>query len=107
MMKWQSVKNRVIKHAYEQYEKEIIHDPAKIQLLLMRLRLNDELAVLQKQTVKSGIGDQLKMELWQKITSLIESWDIKQWKALRDLYPLAFPKGILETEITDDGWLLK
>ena len=102
-MKWQSIKNKVVAIAWEQYKKEAVYEPSKVQVLLMRLNLNDELASLRGEHPDRPIGDALKMKLWEQIKATIDNWDIRRWKALKDLYPKAFPKGNLTPDLTMDG----
>ena len=105
-MKWDTIKNKAVTLAYEQFKKDAVYAPAKVNLVLMRMHLNGEVAKLKSVNPNHSIGDTLKTELWTKIKEVIDRWDIRQWKGLRELYPNAFTKGELIPELTDKGWEL-
>lgn len=104
-MKWETIKTKAINLAYEQFKKEAVYEPSKVQMLLLRLHLNKEAAELIKNP-KISLGDNLKQQLWDQIKGVIDQWDIRWWKGLKELYPNAFPVGNLSPEIKDDGWHL-
>jgi hypothetical protein len=105
-MKWKTILNKCVKLSWDQFKKEAHLEPSKVQLLLTKLHLLDEASLLKKLNPNRSIGDVLKMELWEKIETTIDHWDIRRWESLRELYPKAFPTGQLVPDMTDNGWEL-
>ena len=93
-MKWDTIKDRCVSEA----SKDLSANGS-----------SSKWGILLTQLIKEGNGMTFysaQKTARGKCYEIIDSWDIRQWESLRDIFPNAFPKGLKKPELTDKGWEL-
>lgn len=98
-MKWETIKNRCVRQAYEQLAKQVSF--TSLHLLTIGALLDKDYQQKYKDTT---IGRSLRKEITEAIILAIDNWDIRQYNELKNVFPTAFPKNIVGIDLTEKGW---
>ena len=101
MIKWETIKNRCVRIAYKELNQVSF---TSLHSLTISAILDSS---YKRKYENTTIGRSLRQEITEEIVKAIDNWDIRQFNALKKVFPDAFPKNLQGgMELTEKGWVI-